>query len=98
MEEYLFISKFSLMTGIFLFCLVMIGKILSLNEKKVSVNSLGLSALLLCWYHCTKKMTFSLFLHHRETPRLLEVRLFLICKRLLNYFKVKGLEQREVLN
>ena len=96
-EEYLFISKFSLMTGTFLFCLVMIGKGLNLKTK-VAVNSLGLSALLLCWYHYTKKMTFSLFLHQRETPRLLEVRLFFICKRLLNYFKVKGLEQREVLN
>ena len=69
-----------------------------MKKKKVSVNSLGLSALLLCWCHCTKKMTFALFLHQRETPRLLEVRLFLICKRLLNYFKVKGLEQRGVLN
>lgn len=26
-EEYLFISKFSLMTGTFLFCFVMIGKV-----------------------------------------------------------------------
>lgn len=33
-EEYLFISKFSLMTGTFLFCLVMIGKGLNLNEKQ----------------------------------------------------------------
>lgn len=37
-EEYLFISKFSLMTGTFLFCLVMIGKILSLNEKEKSFS------------------------------------------------------------
>ena len=37
-EEYLFICKFSLMTGTFLFCFVMIGKVLSLNEKEKSCS------------------------------------------------------------
>lgn len=57
------------------------------------------SALFHCCYHYMKKMPFSSdVLHQQETPNLWEVRLFLVCKRFLNYFRVQGLEQRVLMS